>query len=74
LIADALRTPGNPSWLLQHFPDSILAVCPSGTSDCRPCHAPETSAYRLSYREERGLSHERNLSVPAFQNEEESWF
>jgi CRISPR-associated endonuclease/helicase Cas3 len=55
LIADALRTPGNPS-------------------DCRPCHAPETSAYRLSYREERGLSHERNLSVPAFQDDEESWF
>lgn len=74
LIADALRSPGNPPWLFQHFPDSILAVCPSGTADCRPCHAPETSSYRLSYREERGLSHERNLSVPTFRDEEESWF
>jgi CRISPR-associated endonuclease/helicase Cas3 len=74
LIADALRSPGNPPWLFQHFPDSILAVCPSGTADCRPCHAPETSSYRLSYREERGLSHERNLSAPTFRDEEESWF
>jgi len=74
LIADALRSPGNPPWLLQHFPDSILAVCPSGSADCLPCHAPETSAYRLSYREERGLSHERISAVPTFHDEEESWF
>lgn len=74
LIADALRMPSIPSWLPQHFPESILAVCPANSADCLPCHAPATPAYGLSYHNERGLSYERNSAVPMVSEEEESWF
>ncbi len=74
LIADLLRAPANPSWLPQHFPESILAVCPRDSADCLPCHAPATQAYHLSYHEEWGLSHERNSTVPTIPDDEESWF
>jgi hypothetical protein len=74
LIADMLRASANPSWLIQHLPESILAVCPPDSADCLPCHAPSTPAYRLSYHEERGLSHEHNSTVPTVSDDEESWF
>lgn len=74
LIADVLRAPVTPLWLAQHFPQSILAVCPPDSAECLPCHAPATPSYRLSYHEERGLSHERNSAVPMVPDDEESWF
>jgi len=71
LVADML--PSTPTWLAQHFPDSILAVCPVDSTQCLPCHSPESTAYRLIYHMECGLSHERNASAPAHLDDE-SWF
>jgi len=74
LIADTLRLRAAPAWLAQHFPNSILATCPPDSADCLPCYSPGQIAYSLRYNPERGLSHERNSSVSAAWDEEESWF
>lgn len=74
LIVDLLRASLAPAWLAQHFPESILAVCSPDSAECLPCHAPASPAYRFSYHEEWGLSHERDSTVPRIPDEEESWF
>jgi len=62
-----------PTWLKQHFPNSVLAVKSSDSHECTPCEGE--SDYDLFYHQEPGLWHERKTPLPKFEiSENESWF
>ncbi len=73
IIADQLRAA--PAWLIQHSPQSVLAVCHGDSSDCLPTCSSEQTSYSLSYHAELGLSFAKTLhSERLFTEEETDWF
>lgn len=75
LIRDSMSLGIQPAWLHQHMPSAILAYGSSESIECRFHAASAQPAYRLFYREDIGLWHERTEAAHTLDSdEEESWF
>jgi len=75
LVRDSLSPGIQPAWLQQHMLNAILAYRHPESIECTLHASCAQPAYRLSYREDMGLWHERpRAALTPNTDEDESWF